>query len=193
VALLALGARAASQEALERALKAWERGDASAAHGALLELFAADDPARNQAVQASIDAFRNAGGTDAWIEAAARRLKDHPNDAALQFYLGSVWQDLKHLRRAEDALGQARALAPGNPAVQEAWAWNARLRFDAATAAERARGASFPDAERFRADQEARLAARGRGGAIAALGALGLALLVATVVALARFAPRLAP
>jgi tetratricopeptide (TPR) repeat protein len=176
-----------SQGALDRALRAWERADDSAAHAALLELFASDEPSRAADVQASVEAFRNAGGTDVWLEAATRRARVHPNDAVLQFYLGAAWQDLKHLHRAEEALGQARALAPDNPAVQEAWAWNARLRFDAAAAAERAKGASFPGADRFRADQESRLSGQGHAGAVAGLGLLGLALVAATLFAALRF------
>lgn len=190
--LLAASRPGQAQNPLERATRAFERGDESSAHAALLEIFAADDANRVQAIQASAEALRNAGGTDVWLAAASRRAKVHPDDAALQFFLGATWQDLKHLRRAEEALGQARRLAPDNPAVQESWAWNARLRFDAAAAVERSRGASFAGADRFAADQQARLTGQGKAGVLAGLGLLGGVLVLATVVLLSRLGPRLA-
>jgi tetratricopeptide (TPR) repeat protein len=179
-----------AQDALARATRAFERGNELLAQAAVLEIFASAGPNRGEAIQASVEALRNAGGSDVWVAAASDRVKTHPDDAILQFYLGATWQDLKHLRRAEEALGQARRLAPDNPAVQESWAWNARLRFDAAAAVDRSRGASFAGADRFAADQQARLAGQGKGGTVAALGLLGTVLVLATVVGLVRFGSR---
>ena len=80
--LLAASRPGQAQNPLERATRAFERGDESSAHAALLEIFAADDANRVQAIQASAEALRNAGGTDVWLAAASRRAKVHPDDAA---------------------------------------------------------------------------------------------------------------
>jgi tetratricopeptide (TPR) repeat protein len=175
------------QDALERAKTALEQRDQAGAEAALGEILGAEGPSRNDLVQQGLVAFRDAGATDAWLRVASGFYASHPDDAAIAFYLGTTLQDLKHLRRAEEALSRAHALAPSNPAVTESWAWNAKLRFDSAGVAERTRGATFQGADRMRAEEEARLAAD-RTGSLALFGVIGLGLVGATVFVLGRLA-----
>ena len=183
--LAAFAAGLPGQDALSRATTALEQRDLPAAQAALAEILAAQGPSRNETVQASLVAFRDAGASDTWLEGAGAWFQSHPDDAAVAFYLGTTWQDLKHLRRAEDVLARARALAPDNPAVRESYAWNAKLRFDSAAVLERLQGATFPGADRMKAEEEGRRSG-GRGGRVALLGTLGLGLLLGTVLVLRR-------
>jgi tetratricopeptide (TPR) repeat protein len=178
---LALAAAAPAQDpAIDRARRALDAGDSASARVALLELLAVETPGRADAVAKSLDVFRDRGATDDWLEAAERWSRAHPDDALVAFYRGITWQDLKHLRRAEAALARARELAPNEPSVQEAWAWNAKLRFDAAGFLERSQGASFRGVEDLRREESARLAARPVSALVLA-GLLGAGLLGATV------------
>jgi hypothetical protein len=187
--LLALACGVRAQDALSRATTALEQRDLPAARAALAEILAAQGPSRNDTLQASLVAFRDAGASDAWLEGAGAWFQSHPDDAAVAFYLGTTWQDLKHLRRADDVLARAHALAPGNPAVRESYAWNAKLRFDSAAVLERVQGATFPGADRMKAEEEGRRSS-GPGGSLVLFGAVGLGMLLGTLFVLRRLAGR---
>ena len=178
-------ATAGAQGALDRARSALAKGDHALARVALLELFDAQLEDRNRSVSEGLQAFRDAGATDTWLVGATMWCEDHPDDAMIQFYRGVTLQDLKHLHRADEALGRALASAPQNPGVQEAWARNAALRFDAPDALDRAAGASFPAVEAFRKEQQARVDAPPK-GTVALFALLGAALLGATLWAVRR-------
>lgn len=174
------------QDALDRVRRALAQPpDLAVARVAVLELFEEATPDHAQTVARSLAAFREAGAIDAWLQAAERWSRFHPEDPIVAFYRGAAWQDLKHLGRAEEALKQALAGSPDNPAVRELFAWNAVRRFDARAALERAQGATFAGAEELRVEERARLDAEPY-GAVAALGALGVALLSLAVRVLAR-------
>jgi hypothetical protein len=132
-----------------------------------------------------VDLVRGAGATDAWLASAQARSKARPDDVVVAFYRGVVLQDLKHLRAADEALSEARRLAPDHAAVQERWAWNAALRLDAETALARAAGASFQGVDALRADQAARLDA-GRGVVVLLAAILGAALTAAAALYMKR-------
>lgn len=173
-----LGNAAVAQAPWDDALRALSGGDSTVPRDALIALFAADHPDRNQVVHGSLEAFRDAGATDVWMAAARSRIAAHPQDAMLQFYAGVTAQDLKRLGSADAALAKAREIVPADPGVHQAFVWNAVLRFDPATALSRLSGATYPGVEELRAAQHARLNAT-RKGAPAAFGLLGIVLTAA--------------